>query len=81
MVLAPVKEGTPLPGGVTVHSPRVAKACGADTLTSPHVEAHTMLRAGTALRLAPNEIEECRLLGLDFEGARTQDDIERALAT
>lgn len=40
-----------------------------------------MLRAGTTLRFTPNEIEEYRSLGLDFEGARTQDDIERALAT
>ena len=40
-----------------------------------------MLRAGTTRRLTPNEIEEYRSLGLDFEGARTQDDIERALAT
>ena len=56
-------------------------ACGADTLIRPHMEAHTMLRAGTRLRFTPNEIEEYRSLGLDFEGARTQDAIERALAT
>ena len=40
-----------------------------------------MLRAGTTLRFTPNETEEYRSLGLDFDGARTQDDIERALAT
>ena len=40
-----------------------------------------MLRAGTTLRFTPNETEEYRSLGLDFEGARTQDDIERPLAT
>ena len=40
-----------------------------------------MLRGGTTLRFTLNEIEEYRSLGLDFEGARTQDDIERALAT
>jgi hypothetical protein len=39
-----------------------------------------MLRAGKALRFTPNEIEEFRSLGLDFDGARTQDDIEQALA-
>jgi hypothetical protein len=81
MVLAPVTEGTPFPDGETVESPRVAKACGADTLISPRMEAHTMLRAGTTLRFTPNEIEDYRSLGLDFEGARTQDAIEQALAT
>ena len=40
-----------------------------------------MLRAGKALRFTPNEVDEYRSLGLDFEGARTQDDIEQALAT
>ena len=40
-----------------------------------------MLRAGSSLRFTPNEVEEFRSLGLDFEGARTQDDIEQALAT
>ena len=40
-----------------------------------------MLRAGRSLRFTPNEVEEFRSLGLDFEGARTQDDIEQALAT
>ncbi len=40
-----------------------------------------MLRAGTTRRFTPDEIEEYRSLDLDFEGARTQDDIERALAT
>ena len=39
-----------------------------------------MLRAGKALRFTPNEIEEFRSLGLDFDGARTQDDIDQALA-
>jgi hypothetical protein len=39
-----------------------------------------MFRAGATLRFTPNEIEDYRSLGLDFEGARTQDDIERALA-
>ena len=40
-----------------------------------------MLRAGTTLRFTSNEVDGYRTLGLDFEGARTQDDIERALAT
>lgn len=40
-----------------------------------------MLRAGSSLRFTPNEVEEFRSLGLDFEGARTRDDIEQALAT
>ena len=40
-----------------------------------------MLRAGTALRFTPNEVEEYRSLGLDFDGAQTQGDIERALTT
>ena len=38
-----------------------------------------MLRAGDALRLTPDEIEAYRKLGLDFDGARTGDDIEQAL--
>ena len=42
--------------------------------------AHTMLRAGNALRFTPDEIEDFRKLGLDFDGARTQDDIDQALA-
>jgi len=38
-----------------------------------------MLRAGKALRFTPDEVDEFRSLGLDFEGVRTQDDIEQAL--
>ena len=38
-----------------------------------------MLRAGDALRFTPGEIEAYRKLGLDFDGARTQDDIDQAL--
>ena len=40
-----------------------------------------MLRAGKSLRFTPDEVDEFRSLGLDFEGVRTQDDIEQALAT
>ena len=39
-----------------------------------------MLRAGKSLRFTPDEVDEYRSLGLDFEGVRTQDDIEQALA-
>ena len=39
-----------------------------------------MLRAGNALRFTPDEIEDFRKLGLDFDGARTQDDIEQVLS-
>ena len=39
-----------------------------------------MLRAGDALRFTPDEIEAFRKLGLDFDGARTQDDIDQTLA-
>jgi hypothetical protein len=39
-----------------------------------------MLRAGKALRFTPQEVEEFRSLGLDFEGARTPYDIEQAVA-
>ena len=39
-----------------------------------------MLRAGKALRFTPDEVEEFRSLGLDFEQAQTQDDMEQALA-
>ena len=39
-----------------------------------------MLRAGDALRFTPDEIEDFRKLGLDFDGARTQDDIDQSLA-
>ena len=38
-----------------------------------------MLRAGNALRFTPDEIEDFRKIGLDFDGAQTQDDIEQAL--
>ena len=38
-----------------------------------------MLRAGKALRFTPQEVEGFRKVGLDFEGARTQDDIDDAL--
>lgn len=38
-----------------------------------------MLRAGKALRFTPREVEGFRQVGLDFEGARTQDDIDEAL--
>ena len=38
-----------------------------------------MLREGPNLRLAPDEIEGFRKLGLDFDGARTQDDVEQVL--
>jgi hypothetical protein len=38
-----------------------------------------MLRAGDALRFTPDEIEAFRRLGLDFDGARTRDDVEQAL--
>jgi hypothetical protein len=39
-----------------------------------------MLRAGDALRFTPDEIEAYRKLGLDFDGARTPDDIEQVLS-
>lgn len=39
-----------------------------------------MLRAGKSLRFTPQEVEELRSLGLDFEGAQTPDDVEQALA-
>lgn len=39
-----------------------------------------MLRAGDALRFTPDEIDAFRKLGLDFDGARTQDDLDQALA-
>ena len=38
-----------------------------------------MPRAGDALRFTPDEIEAFRKLGLDFDGARTQDDVDQAL--
>lgn len=39
-----------------------------------------MLRAGHSLRFTPTEVEELRLLGVDVGGARTQDDLDQALA-
>ncbi len=39
-----------------------------------------MLRARKALRFTPDEVETYRSLGIDFDGARTQDDIDQALA-
>ena len=38
-----------------------------------------MIRAGHNLRFTPDEIEGFRKLGLDFDGARTQDDLEQVL--
>ena len=38
-----------------------------------------MLRAGHNLRFTPDEIEGFRKLGLDFDGARTQDEVEQVL--
>jgi hypothetical protein len=42
--------------------------------------AHSMLSAGNALRFTPDEIEDFRKLGLDFDGARTPGDIEQVLS-
>lgn len=39
-----------------------------------------MLRAGHSLRFTPTEVEEFRKLGVDVGGARTQDDLDQALA-
>lgn len=39
-----------------------------------------MLRAGDTLRFTPDEVEDYRRLGIDFGAARTQNDIEQALA-
>ena len=38
-----------------------------------------MIRAGHNLRFTPDEIEGFRKLGLDFDGARTQDEVEQVL--
>ena len=38
-----------------------------------------MLRAGQTLRFTPDEIEGFLRPGLDFDGARTQDDVEQVL--
>jgi len=39
-----------------------------------------MLRAGDSLRFTAAEIEEFRSLGIDFDGVRTQADVEASLA-
>lgn len=39
-----------------------------------------MLRAGHSLRFTPAEVEVFRKIGLDIGGARTQDDLDQALA-
>ncbi len=39
-----------------------------------------MLRAGESLRFTAAEIEDFRAIGIDFDGARTQADLEAALA-
>lgn len=39
-----------------------------------------MLRAGHSLRFTPTEIAELRRVGLDVDGARTQDDLDQVLA-
>lgn len=73
------REHLPLVGEA-VDSPGVARTCGAAKLNAHRSRgAHTMLRAGDALRFTPDEIEAYRKLGLDFDGARTQDDIDQAL--
>lgn len=38
-----------------------------------------MFRAGNAVRFTPGEVEDYRSLGIDFEGTRTQDDIDQVL--
>ena len=38
-----------------------------------------MIRAGHNLRFTPDDIEGFRKLGHDFDGARTQDDVEQVL--
>ncbi len=40
-----------------------------------------MLRTGDSLRFTAAEVEEFRSLGIDFDGVRTQADVEAALAT
>ena len=39
-----------------------------------------MLRAGHSLRFTPAETDELRKLGIGVGGARTQDDLDQALA-
>jgi len=39
-----------------------------------------MLRAGDSLRFTAAEIEAFRSLGIDFDGVRTQADVEAALS-
>ncbi|ABM41768.1 conserved hypothetical protein [Acidovorax sp. JS42] len=39
-----------------------------------------MLRAGHSLRFTPTEADELRKLGIGVGGARTQDDLDQALA-
>jgi hypothetical protein len=38
-----------------------------------------MLRAGDSIRFTPAEIAEFEKLGIDFDGVRTQADVEAAL--
>ena len=80
-MLTPIKEGTPIPGGsgVLPEGCMMVNAHGADRLMS--TRARSMLRACRPARFAPDEVAEFRLLGLDFEGARTRDDAEQALAS
>lgn len=52
---------------------------GAKLRRRPLTNADTMIRAGHNLRFTPDEIEGFRKLGLDFDGARTQDDVEQVL--
>lgn len=39
-----------------------------------------MLRAGCSLRFTPAEVDELRQVGIDVSGARTQNDLDQALA-
>ena len=39
-----------------------------------------MLHTDDSLRFTPAEVEEFRSLGIDFDGVRTQADVEAALA-
>ena len=59
----------------------VEMTCAAFKLNASQRKAHTcFVQASKALRFTPVEVATCRSLGLDFDGARTQNDIDQALA-
>src|SRR6218665_2876346 len=77
------KWEAPVPDRETTGSPRgcMDVRCGYADRSPPFHESETRLPPGDSLRFPPAEVEDFRKLGIDFDGVRTQADVEAALAT